>query len=162
MLSPVAVCASTGQSVATTLPQESNLDATHDIKFRFNPLSSRSKRVLGPLEGEIMDVVWEQGATTVSAVYKVLRDKKDIAYTTVMTTMSRLAKKNLLDQDKSSSSYVYTPVLARSDFERYVVLNVLRGLIDDYGDAVVDCFVEYLGDERARKQKERLTRALCR
>jgi predicted transcriptional regulator len=142
--------------------QESNLEATHDIKFRFNPLSSRSKRVLGPLEGEIMDVVWQQGPTTVSAVYKVLRDKKDIAYTTVMTTMSRLAKKHLLSQDKSSSSYVYTPVLARSDFERYVVLNVLNGLIDDYGDAVIDCFVEFLGDKKASRHKERLAQALCR
>ena len=137
------------------------MDATQDIKFRFSPLSSKSKRVLGPLEGEIMDVVWEKGPTTVSAVYKVLRDKKDIAYTTVMTTMSRLAKKHLLSQDKSSSTYVYTPVLARSDFERYVVLNVLNGLIDDYGDAVVDCFIEYLQNAKGQKGRERLTKALC-
>jgi predicted transcriptional regulator len=137
------------------------LDSTYDIKFRFNPLSSKSKRVLGPLEGEIMDVVWEKGPTTVSAVYKVLRDKKDIAYTTVMTTMSRLAKKHLLTQDKSSSTYVYTPALARSDFDRYVVLHVLNGLIDDYGDTVVDYFVEYLDDKRGKMGKERLMKAIC-
>ena len=129
--------------------------APNDIKFRFSPTSQKSEKVIGPLEGAIMNVVWDQGPTTVSAVHKALRDKKDIAYTTVMTTMSRLAKKRLLTQDRSSSSYVYTPVLDRANFDRYVVMGVINGLFDDYGDVVIDCFAERIksmGDEA----KERL------
>jgi len=118
--------------------------SAHDIKFRFNPSSTTSKKVLGPLEGEIMEVVWEKGPTTVSAVHKALRDKKDIAYTTVMTTMSRLAKKHLLTQDKSSSSYVYAPALPRSDFDRYVISGVVNALLDDYGEEAIDIFVDCL------------------
>ncbi len=137
------------------------MDAAHSIKFRFNPSSSKSKKVLGPLEGEIMDVVWEQGSTTVSAVHKALLKRKDIAYTTVMTTMSRLAKKHLLDQDKSASTYVYTPALGRSDFDRYVVMGVISGLVDDYGDIVTDCFVQYVG-EKGGESKDHLRNAVCK
>ncbi|HUP28304.1 MAG TPA: BlaI/MecI/CopY family transcriptional regulator [Chloroflexia bacterium] len=129
------------------------MDTLNEIKFRFNPSSSKSKKVLGPLEGEIMEVVWEQGRTTVSAVHKALREKKDVAYTTVMTTMGRLAKKNLLEQDTSSSTYFYTPVLSHSDFGRYVVNGVLKALVDDYGDLVVECVAEYVKDSPEAKQR---------
>ncbi len=118
------------------------MNASQDIRFRFSPSSAHSRKVLGPLEGEIMEIVWESGPTTVSAVHKTLRGHKDIAYTTVMTTMSRLAKKHLLNQDTSSTSYVYSPVLNRRDFEEYVVNGVIMGLFDDFGDTVIDSFVE--------------------
>ncbi len=135
------------------------MSASQDIKFRFNPSSERSSKVLGPLEDDIMEVVWSQGSTTVSAVHKALREKKDIAYTTVMTTMSRLAKKHLLHQDTSSSSYVYTPTLSRDDFERYVVRGVVNGLFDDFGDDVVDYFLE-CARQRGDGTLERLRAAL--
>ncbi len=134
------------------------MNALRDIKFRFNPSSSKSKKVLGPLEGEIMDVVWAQGPTTVSAVHKTLRENKDIAYTTVMTTMSRLAKKNLLHQDKSAASYVYSAALSKAEFEKYVVAGIIRALISDYGDAFVDCFVDMMGD-LSKASRERLLKA---
>ena len=118
------------------------MSAPQDIKFRFNPSSERSSKVLGPLEDDIMEVVWSRGSATVSTVHKALREKKDIAYTTVMTTMSRLAKKHLLNQDTTNSSYVYTPTLSRDDFERYVVRGVVNGLFDDFGDEVIDYFLE--------------------
>lgn len=136
------------------------MTAPSEIKFRFNPSSSKSKKVLGPLECDIMDVVWDQGRTTVSAVHKALRDKRDLAYTTVMTTMSRLAKKNLLHQDTTASTYVYTPALSRLEFDHYVVMGVIRGLIDDYGDVVGDCFVECLNDG-ANLDKRRISAAIC-
>lgn len=117
------------------------MGAPYNIKFRFNP-SSESTKVLGPLESEIMRVVWDEGSATVSAVHKALQQKKEIAYTTVMTTMTRLAKKHLLQQDTTHTSYVYTPTLSRADFDQYVITGVLNGLFDDYGDAVLAAIVE--------------------
>jgi len=134
------------------------MNAPQEIKFRFNPSSSKSKKVLGPLEGDIMEVVWEQGPTTVSAVHKALREHKDIAYTTVMTTMSRLAKKGLLDQDRSAASYVYSAALSKTEFDKYVVAGVIRALLNDYGDTFVDCFVDMLAD-LSPTGRERLLKA---
>jgi predicted transcriptional regulator len=122
------------------------MNAPQEIKFRFNPSSSKLKKILGPLEGDIMEVVWENGPTTVSAVHKELREHKDIAYTTVMTTMSRLAKKNLLHQDRSSASYVYSAALTKEEFEKYVIADIIRALVSDYGDIFVDCLISTLND----------------
>ncbi|HEX8231025.1 MAG TPA: BlaI/MecI/CopY family transcriptional regulator [Chloroflexia bacterium] len=133
------------------------MNTSQDIKFRFNPSSERSSKVLGPLEDDIMEVVWSQGSATVSTVHKALREKKDIAYTTVMTTMSRLAKKHLLNQDTTNSSYVYTPTLSRGDFQRYVVRGVVNGLFEDFGDGVIDYFLEAVrqrGDGSMEKLRE--------
>ena len=113
------------------------MSAPNAIPFRFNPSSSKSKKVLGPLECDIMEIVWNQGRTTVSAVHKALREKRDLAYTTVMTTMSR------------------------DEFNRYVVMGVIKGLIDDYGEIVGDCFVECLNTDDTL-DKERVSAALCK
>ncbi|HYO50828.1 MAG TPA: BlaI/MecI/CopY family transcriptional regulator, partial [Chloroflexia bacterium] len=84
--------------------------------------------------------------------------KKEIAYTTVMTTMSRLSKKRLLTQDTSNSTYIYGPALTRQDFERYVVKGIINGLMEDYGESVVDYFVECV-NEHGPSSKERLAQA---
>src|SRR5215210_4417015 len=81
-------------TLCTTWEMPMNAPATN-IKFRFNPSQGKAEKILGPLEAAIMDVVWDQGTTTVSRVHRALRDSRDVAYTTIMTTMSRLAKKRL-------------------------------------------------------------------
>jgi predicted transcriptional regulator len=78
-----------------------------------------------------------------------------------MTTMSRLAKKKLLIQDTSSSSYVYTPAISRQDFERYVCTWIIRGLLEDYGAAVIDYFMDAIADAGPSLQ-EQLRSIVCR
>ena len=70
----------------------------HDenASFRFNQTGLR--KFLGDLECEIMELVWKKAAPTVTVreIYDILRHERQIAYTTVMTTMVRLAEKGLL------------------------------------------------------------------
>src|SRR4051812_19144712 len=146
-------------SYTDSLLQERHMNAPQAIKFRFNPSSSKAHKVLGPLEGDIMEVVWGHGPTTVSAVHKALREHKEIAYTTVMTTMSRLAKKGLLDQDRSAASYVYSAALSKAEFDQYVVAGIIRALLSDYGDVFVECFVGMLGDISPAARERLLTAA---
>jgi predicted transcriptional regulator len=94
----------------------------------------------------------------VSVVHRALREHKDIAYTTVMTTMSRLAKKNLLHQDRSSPSYIYSPALSKEEFDKYVIAGIIRALLTDYGDVFVDCFVDMM-DDLSPSTRERLLKA---
>jgi predicted transcriptional regulator len=86
---------------------------------------------IGSLEADILAVVWEQGRTTVREVYETLRERRQIAYTTVMTVMNNLVKKHLLDQDKSNIAYVYTPAIPGREVAQTVldsvVMRLLRG-----------------------------------
>lgn len=94
--------------------------------------------VFGPLEGEVMEVVWRSaGPTTVREVVEDLnRSRSDpLAYTTVMTVMSRLAEKGVLSRAKAGRSYVYEA--SAPDAAGLAVQGVLRA----YGEAAVAHFV---------------------
>ena len=100
----------------------------HDdnASFRFNQKGLR--KFLGDLECEIMELVWKKANPTVTVrdIFTALQKSRPIAYTTVMTTMVRLAEKGILKiVDKAGLANCYAPVNGRSDFLRNNVALVL-------------------------------------
>ena len=81
---------------------------------------------IGSLEADILAVVWQYDQTTVRVVYETLLERRQIAYTTVMTVMNNLVKKHLLVQDRSHIAYVYSPAIPG----REVVQTVLESVVD--------------------------------
>jgi predicted transcriptional regulator len=73
---------------------------------------------LHELEATIMDVVWSKRFVrfSVSDVLAVLEKKREIAYTTVMTTLARLHDKGVLDRIRDGKRYLYSPKLSREQF----------------------------------------------
>jgi predicted transcriptional regulator len=113
-------------------------------------------RVLGPLEAEVMEVMWSAGGRmSVRAVLDRLNDGRDspLAYTTVMTVMARLAEKDILRRQLDGRGYVYEPVVA--DAAAIAVRSVVR----DFGEAAVAQFVDAArADPKLRRRLERLLR----
>ncbi len=105
---------------------------------RNEPLES----LLGPLEQEVMDVVWRVGDTTVREVHGHLAQVRDIAYTTVMTTMSRLANKGMLARDTGGLAHRYRPAVSRDRYARSAVSDVMTWLLERYPEPAV----AYLAD----------------
>ncbi len=92
---------------------------------------------IGSLEADILAVVWEQDRTTVREVYEALLQRRKIAYTTVMTVMNNLVKKDLLAQDRSGVAYVYTPAVPGREVARTVLDSVVDRLLrGEYNVAV--------------------------
>ncbi|MGO9519861.1 MAG: BlaI/MecI/CopY family transcriptional regulator [Candidatus Korobacteraceae bacterium] len=83
--------------------------------------------LLGPLEIEVMEVLWAGDECSVRDVVERL-DRK-LAYTTVMTTLDRLFKKGLLDRQKSERAFLYTPRLTHLDWERQRAGDLVAGLL---------------------------------
>jgi predicted transcriptional regulator len=111
---------------------------------------SRQRRVLGPLEGEIMDVLWAAGEPmSVRGVLDRLNAQRSepLAYTTVMTTLARLAEKQVLARTRDGRGYAYEPAV--SDAAQIAV----RGVVRDFGDAALAHFVD-----EARSDPEMLRR----
>lgn len=115
-----------------------------EMRFKFNPSKDGITKVLGPLEAEIMQVVWQMGQATVSDVHRVLQSRRDIAYTTVMTTMSRLQTKNILKRTRVGLSYVYSPAMPQEEFVSAVVKSVMDSLFQEFGDSAFKYVVEYI------------------
>lgn len=116
----------------------------------------RSERgsALGPLESEVMDVLWQsREAMPVRAVLAELNRARSspLAYTTVMTVLSRLAERGVVLRRAAGRGYVYEAALG-SPAEIAV-----RQLLDDYGDAALASFVDQVGgDEELRSRLRRL------
>ena len=124
-----------------------------NMRFRFSPTKDGLVKVLGPLETEIMEILWEDDRSTVKKVHRRLSQKREIAYTTVMTTMSRLAEKGVLNRHREGLAYVYSPAISADDFVQLVVRQVLDGLLDDYTDTAIDYMIEYLAQKNPNELK---------
>jgi hypothetical protein len=66
---------------------------------------------LGSLESEVLAIVCEQGGGSVGEIRSTL--SRPFAYTTVMTTLDRLYKKDLLERHKSGRRFLYSPKIFR-------------------------------------------------
>lgn len=104
-----------------------------------------AEKLLGELELDVMRIVWERETVTVRDVLAVLAATRPLAYTTVMTVMSRLADKGLLIVNKQGKTYHYRPAYSREEFEAQAVSQVVQSLITDFGgDLAISQFVEQL------------------
>ena len=121
------------------------------------PANAEGRGLLGPLEGEVMEALWATSEPlSVRAVLDHLNEDRrpPLAYTTVMTVMSRLAEKNVLRRVKHGRGYMYEPMV--TDEAGIAVQSVLR----DFGDQAVAHFVEQARSDP--KLKARLQRLMAR
>jgi predicted transcriptional regulator len=93
--------------------------------FHFRASSSQ----LGPLEMRLLAFLWESGR---SMTVRELVDHscRDLAYTTVMTTLDRLFKKNLLSREADGRAFRYAPRYSREELHRQALSETLRQALD--------------------------------
>lgn len=120
----------------------------------FRPDRPGIRKVLGDLEAEIMEIVWARPAiqdTMVREVFEILYDRRRIAYTTVMNTMTRLAKKNLLRVEKDDQAYVYYPVFTQQEFVSRFVSRILEDLFVNFSGATFESLNSLRNPQTAAK-----------
>jgi predicted transcriptional regulator len=111
---------------------------------------------LGELERAVMDVLWERGApATVREVVEAL-DGRELAYTTVMTVLDRLAGKGMVDRERTGRAWSYRPAAPR---EAYIARLMLDAL-DQAGerDAALVRFARSVSGDEAEVLRAALTR----
>ena len=70
---------------------------------------------LGPLEAEILQIVWELGSASVKDVHdRILSDpNRELAYTSVTTVLRRLTEKGWLACDKQGRAFYWRPLVTK-------------------------------------------------
>ncbi|MDQ5950780.1 MAG: hypothetical protein QG639_56 [Patescibacteria group bacterium] len=106
---------------------------------------------LGPLEKEVMEVVWKHEHVNVKEVATALSSTHDLAYTTVLTILSRLWKKGVVDREKQGKSYVYSAKKNKQQTVHSMIRSTLDSLVARYGDEAISAFI----DEVSVIQKEK-------
>ncbi len=124
------------------------------MTFRLRPGKKGLELRLHELEAAIMDVVWGRKLSSfaVSDILAVLEKQRDIAYTTIMTTVVRLHDKGLLDRRRDGKRYLYSPKLSREEFMESTARTVLDEALG--GRQAIAMLAERVSEASARDLDE--------
>jgi predicted transcriptional regulator len=114
-------------------------------------------RGFGELEAVVMDRIWNRdGTTTVREIFDELAAEREIAYTTVMSTMDNLHTKGWLARERDGKAYRYWPTLTREQHSA----QLMRDVLDTGGrsDLVLTHFLEQISPEESARLREALQR----
>ncbi len=104
---------------------------------------NRQKSFLGELEKDVMDLIWQESKPlTVRAIHDDLSKKRKLAYTTVMTIVSRLTEKGLLKRKVSGKAYLYQAAYSKDKFLTRVSRQIIQNFVSNFGEAAVAHFTE--------------------
>jgi predicted transcriptional regulator len=119
-------------------------------------------KLLGGLEREVMEILWARGEGSVRSVLEALNAHRapdhQLAYTTVMTVMARLADKGLLRRTLVGKAHEYEVAESRDAFLARASRDIARQMVQDFGEAAIAGFISVLegvAPERLAKLRKR-------
>lgn len=139
---------------------QSNTRSSTPESSTVEELHTRPLLGLGTLETSVMESLWKTGEANVSGVVSSL--ERRLAYTTVMTTLSRLYRKGLLVRRKIRHAFFYSSAVTREEWDRkrtgdfVATFPSAQCFISSLVDAIGDCDESLLD---VLEEKIRLKRA---
>jgi predicted transcriptional regulator len=116
---------------------------------------------LGPLEAEILNIVWELSSATVKEVHEqILTDPdRELAYTSVTTVLRRLTQKGWLACDKKERAFSWRPLISRSEAQVIRAYEHLQQFLAVGNPDIVASFADSL-DSASLEQIEAINQRL--
>lgn len=129
--------------------------------------SSKSVEIIGELESDVLGVLKVKGQATASEVMETLKENRDIAYTTVSTTLDRLYKKKLVERKAlpgpGGTKYLFS--LGKDEkLKRRIVESTLDRITGAFGETAYSAIYRRLDSlpeeelDRLKKQVEKARR----
>lgn len=119
---------------------------------------------LGPLEAEILNIVWELSSATVKDVHdRILADPdRELAYTSVTTVLRRLTEKGWLACDKQGRAFYWRPLVTKEQAQVIEAHEKLHKFLAVGNPDVVAAFadsLDYASVEQLEKIAQRIQAA---
>lgn len=92
------------------------------------PAKKKQIQSLTEAETEVMNVVWEKSPTTIREIFDVIKIKKDVAYTTVATTVKILEDKKFLSSIKEGKAHSFKAEVPKKEYSRFAARNLINKL----------------------------------
>ncbi|MGE6719850.1 BlaI/MecI/CopY family transcriptional regulator [Peribacillus frigoritolerans] len=113
-------------------------------------------KILGPLELEVMKILWSKKEATVQGVLAELNKQNDYAYTTIMTILNRLDKKGILTRNKVGKGYLYKARYNQGELVQQTTSKKVEQLLGNYGDIALAQFVDVVDHNPGQLKKLKL------
>ncbi|TVQ18617.1 MAG: MarR family transcriptional regulator [Leptolyngbya sp. DLM2.Bin15] len=113
-----------------------------------SPLPDYSPRQLrlGPLEAEVMDIIWHHNPVTVRDIHdQILSDPdRELAYASVTTVLNRLEKKGWITRQRQGKLHYWRSRLSRADAQILQAHHQLQAFLAVSNPDIVAAFVDSL------------------
>lgn len=107
--------------------------------------------MIGSLQLRVMHHIWKHGECTVHQVHDALNAEPDaaqLAYTTILTVMRNLAKRDILDQKRTGRSHVFAPLIGEREYKGALLQHLCETFFE--GDCDLMCSLLRESVEAAR------------
>lgn len=118
-------------------------------------------RYLGALQADVMRVFWERESATIREAREALAPQRRLAYTTVLTVVTRLWSRGLLEREPEGRGFRYRAAKTREQFLGELSDALIDRLLGDFGEIAVARLSDRVGHLDAA-QRRRLRRAAQR
>lgn len=110
---------------------------------------------LGPLEAEILQIIWDLGSATVKDVHeRILTDpNRELAYTSVTTVLRRLTEKGWLACDKQERAFYWRPLVTKQQAQALKAHEQLQRFLAIGNPDIVAAFADSLDSASVEKLK---------
>lgn len=107
-------------------------------------------------ELEILQILWDEGPSTVREVHERLNERKSSGYTTTLKFMQIMHEKGLVRRNTEARSHIYEALVSREKTRRQMVDKMISTLFQGSSSSLV---MEALGHHRASEEELRAIRA---
>lgn len=111
-------------------------------------------RYLGAVQAELMSIMWRRGNATVREVVDEVNHRRPLAYTGVMTMITRLWSRGLLSRAPEGRGYRYTPTKSRDELLAELSDELIDRLLADFGEIAVAQLGSRLGTLGPEQRRE--------
>ncbi len=113
----------------------------------------KKNSTLGELESEIMEIIWRSPHNSVRTVLTQLEKKRKVAYSTIMTVMTRLYDKGVLQRELDTSGvFWYRAVQDKQHFLASASKKIINRLIREFGDVAIAQFIDVIESSDVKRK----------
>ena len=100
-----------------------------------------NKKQPSNLELQVLSILWEAGPLTARDVLERMPDGKQRAYTTILSTLQMLEKKELVDHTTAGNTHIYQPLVEKNEVLRPIVKGMVDYVFGGSALEAVQCFL---------------------
>ncbi|MHA7099599.1 BlaI/MecI/CopY family transcriptional regulator [Roseivirga pacifica] len=101
-------------------------------------------------ELEILNILWQEGPSSVRIVNEKMNEQKEVGYTTTLKLMQLMAQKGLVKRDESKRTHIYNAAVKAKDLQQTMVSKLMNAV---FSGSAGQLALSALGNGKASKQE---------